>query len=459
VGVGGATAAGGGPGNGGSVTANGGALPGAGGATSSGGAGTVSNGGSGTTNGGALPGAGGAAPGAGGAAPGAGGMACQTAETKFEPKIPTVYVMVDRSGSMFDCLSTSDTMEPSCGASNMMQNKNDTPWVKLREATLQVIQSLQAEVRFGFAAFTGTNPNSGGMCPIIDKVPPNFGNYDAIAKVYNELAFQPETTESGKKFETPAHQALANLGKDLLADPTPGDKFILFVTDGEPDYCTDENGLCAPDSVVASLQGLKKQGITTIVMGLQSTYKSSNISPDTLQAFANAGMGEPTKAPVRGANETAQAFYDQCSNIPGWNADRIALMKPATRQTTLADGTMIPTTLGEYSATSGPTKPRTPEAADQAGLLKELTAALSGVKSCTFDLSNVNGKSIKVDLNQLAAAEVKIENAKIPLDMTNGWGMANATQLVLTGTACDTWRKPETDDIAFNFPCDTIIFE
>ena len=440
VGVGGATVAGNGPGSGGSSVTSGGAQQtGAGGAPSSGGAVTVNNGGSVTTNGGA-------APGAGGAAPGAGGMACQTAETKFEPKIPTVYVMVDRSGSMFDCLSTTNP-EPSCGASNMMQDKNDTAWVKLRTATLQVIESLQAEVRFGFASFTGTNPASSGKCPMIDKVAPNFNNHTAISTLYNSLAFQPETTESGKKFETPARESLDLIGAELMADATPGDKFILFVTDGQPDYCDDSNTLCAPDSVVAGLQALKAKGITTIVMGIKSNIQ--DLAPNILQSFANAGMGEPTMAPLKTATQQPTAFYDECKNIAGWARDLVASGKPDERGTTL----------GTYSAESGPTKARTPNAADQAELLKELTSALSGVKSCTFDLSNVNGKSIKVDLNQLAAAEVKIESVKVPLDMTNGWGMANATQLVLTGTACDTWRKPETDDIAFNFPCDTIIFE
>jgi hypothetical protein len=144
----------------------------------------------------------------------------------FEPTIPTVYVMVDRSGSMFDCLSTTNQTENSC------PTQSDTSWIKLRDAVLSVITSLQGQVRFGFASFTGTDPAHGGTCPVIDQVPPALNNLMSISDVYTKLPFQPDTNESGKKFETPARQALDMVGAKLAADTTPGGKYILFVTDG-----------------------------------------------------------------------------------------------------------------------------------------------------------------------------------------------------------------------------------
>ena len=56
-------------------------------------------------------------------------------------------------------------------------------------------------------------------------------------------------------------------------------------------------------------------------------------------------------------------------------------------------------------------------------LVTQLSAALSGVKSCSFDLSDVGGKSIKVDTTKLASAMVKIQGTAIPLDATNGWNV------------------------------------
>jgi hypothetical protein len=422
-GSGGATGNGGSPGNGGSTSTSNGGAPSGGAATANGGTTTSSNGGS-PSNGGMTGVAG----------------ACQMANYNFEPKIPTVYVMVDRSGSMFDCLSTPTTQEPSC------KTADDTAWVKLKTASLTVIESLQADVRFGFAAFTGTNPTGGGMCPMISQVDPALNNQAKIKTLYDSLPFQPETTESGKKFETPARQALDLIGAKLLADTEPGDKYILFVTDGQPDYCDDANSLCAPDSVVAGLQILKTKGITTIVMGLQSTV--NDLPAGILQSFANAGRGEPTVAPLR-ANSDAFSFYDQCFGVAGWKADLMSSGKTAERGVTL----------GTYETTAGPTKPYTPNSSDQAMIVSQLSTALAGVKSCTFDLSNVNGQSIKVDLNTLSAASVSIEGKSVEQNATTGWSMASASQLVLNGASCDTWRSPSSNKIDFNFPCNTIIFE
>lgn len=401
-----------------------------------GGSGTASSGGAGST----TNGQGGASNGQGGvlinanAGTGNIGGACQHADVTFDPKIPTVYMLVDRSGSMFDCISTETTTEPSC------MTPDDTAWVKLKGAALGVIESLQAEVRFGFASFTGTNPMSGGMCPMIDQVPPALNNAAAIKTLYDSLPFQPNTTESGKKFETPARQALDDIGAKLLADTEPGDKYILFVTDGQPDYCDDANSLCAPDSVIAGLQALKAKGITTIVMGLKA--KLNDLPEGILQAFANAGRGEPTVAPLR-ANSDVFAFYDQCNGIAGWHADLVASGKTAERGVTL----------GTYAAAPGPTKPFAPSAADKDMIVSQLSSALQGVKSCTFDLQ---GK-IKVNVAKAGDGKVLIDGTQVTYDASgaNGWHMVTETQLQLDGAGCEKWRSTGMK-IDFDFPCDII---
>jgi hypothetical protein len=117
--------------------------------------------------------------------------------------------------------------------------------------------------------------------------------------------------------------------------------------------------------------------------------------------------------------------------------------------------------VGTYSATAGPTKPFKPNAADQTMLVNQLSTALAGVKSCTFDLTDVGGKSIKVDTTKLSSAHVLIMGSEVPQNATNGWNVeaATPTQLVLSGTACTNWRMPNNKTIDFQFPCGTIIFE
>ena len=109
----------------------------------------------------------------------------------------------------------------------------------------------------------------------------------------------------------------------------------------------------------------------------------------------------------------------------------------------------------------GTTKPYHAQASDESMLTTQLSAALSGVKSCSFDLSDVNGKSITVDTTMLAKASVKVEGTTVPQNATNGWSIDpnSTTTLVLNGTACSTWRTPNNNDISFAFPCGTIIFE
>lgn len=368
------------------------------------------------------------------------GGGCQQFEVKFEPKVPTVYLLVDRSGSMFHCLS-GDTGSAVCAT------PANTSWSNLKEAVRSVVGTLEGQVRFGFTTLWGTDPTAQGTCPSIqgmltDSVAPDLNNAAAIMAKYDALKFPPNTTQAGMKFESPTSESIQAVGKALMADPTPGDKYIILITDGQPDYCDDSNSLCAPDSVVAYLQTNKAAGISTIILGIQTAL--FDLAPGILQAYANAGAGEPTVAPVKPGLD-AFSFYDQCSGVTGWRSDLVALAKPDARGTTL----------GTYGATPGPTKPYMPSAADQTQLVAQLAQALAGVKSCKFDL----GGHIMVALGQLDLASVAVQGKVIPLDAANtsGWNMTSPTELQLFGSACEVWRDPATTDIAFNFPCDVIV--
>jgi hypothetical protein len=284
-------------------------------------------------------------------------------------------------------------------------------------------------------------------------------NYSDIATVYNGLSAGPNSTQSGMKFETPTRQVLQMVGTQLMADTTPGDKYILFVTDGEPDYCGDGNALCPPDSVVWQLQTLKAAGITTLVFGIKATI-AQDLPMGVLEAFANAGAGESTVVPLRAGATTAEALFDQCFNpgqpatdaVGGWTMDFLSVAANASCQ---ADRNACRgRTLGTYAAVAGTTKPYQPDVTNQQALITQLTNALSGVKSCVFDLTPV-----KVDRNQLNKASVKIEGVSVPLDTANanGWNMTTDIQLQLYGSACDAWRDPDAKNIDFNFPCEIIV--
>lgn len=337
---------------------------------------------------------------------------CQQYAVNFVPKIPTVFVLVDRSGSMFEAAAG-----------------GVAPWEPLKTGALAVIQQLQAEVAFGWGAFTGNVATM--QCPIFDSVAPALNNYSAISAVYQPMGALP----NGEKAETPVGEALPKVQTVLAGTPVDGDKYILFVTDGEPDFCDDGDSNCPIDDVVYHLQSLKAQNISTIIFGLQN----GNVPAGTLQAFANAGAGQPVASST--FSDTTQNVFYGCQGVTGWKADATAAGQTGMNL------------LGTYADTGGTTKYYAPDPTDQTALTTQLQSVLAGVKSCTFDL----GGKITVDTSQLNLASVSIQGQAIPLDPTNGWTMATSTQLTLAGTACATWRQPTSTTIDFNFPCQIII--
>ncbi|MGC4092990.1 MAG: VWA domain-containing protein [Polyangiaceae bacterium] len=411
----------------------GGALSTSGGSNSGG----SNSGGSVSTSGGSVSTSGGSVSTSGGSVStsgGAGGAASCDATVSYNPQPSTVYLVVDRSGSMFDCVSTTGTPEPLCS------NAADTTWNILKSAVLPIVQARQADVRFGFASFTGTYPGAGGTCPIIDRVAPALNNYGAISTLYNGLPLSSGSLAAGTKFESPTSVALDLVGAQLKTDTTPGEKFVLLLTDGEPDYCDDGDPLCPVDSVVASLQRLKKQGVTTLVFGIQWQYLGSPLA--TLQAFANAGAGESTTLSLTGATN----IYDSCSLRPGWAADRVAAQKPAVRETTL----------GEYGTVAGPSKAFTP-ATDQTSLSNAIGGAVSGVKSCTVSLSSVYGKPTQLDSTKLNLVDIKLDGVSIALNAVSGWSLPSAGEIRMNGAACDSFRNTNKA-LTFNIGCAALTF-
>jgi hypothetical protein len=204
-------------------------------------------------------------------------------------------------------------------------------------------------------------------------------------------------------------------------------------------------------------QGLDETGaqqapIRTFVFGVNSPL--TTISPEVLQAFANAGAGLPV-APVRQnttGNYDPNAIYDQCNGVPGWARDFAATGKAAMRGQTI--GAYIDP--ADPLVTPGAAKVFRPDPNDQTALIGQIREALAGVKSCSFDLTG----DVEVDLkrNDLGAkAKITVNGAAVPFDATNGWHMLNETTVALEGEACNMWRQPGETSIDFDFPCDVII--
>jgi hypothetical protein len=388
-------------GSAGSVAATGG------GGTSSG---STGKGGTGTIQ---VGGSGGGTSGSAGAGP-----VCNSLTAKSTLIVPTVLLLVDNSSSMFD--------------------ENGSPvtaWSLLYDALMDpadgVVKPLASDIRFGFASYKGHQASSETdmACATMTPATPTYAldNYAAIDTVYAMLGSE---TNNGTKWETPTGHAITRVLPSLVAfqaDP-PGPKYILLVTDGNPNTCKTIDPQCGQDRTIAAVQAAWAQGVGTFVIGIGDIVTSpdngcndqSRCGKEHLQDVANAGMGLPVQAPP------TDYKYQPC--VQSETGDVVA---------TYAAAGETPGT-APYFATN-----------DGAMLRKNLGDLLFGVASCTFDLDAVvtgdpRRSNVTLDGDALGFG-----------DTAGGWTLEdNKYQVTLQGSACEKYRSGDGHDVSIQFLCD-----
>ena len=306
---------------------------------------------------------------------------CNKVEIEFAPQVPSVFVLVDRSSSMFE----------------------RSFWNPLKDGVLAVIEQLQGEIRFGFSSYTGA---AGMQCPQLTTVVPIADkNFAAIKRAYDTIA-KPEF-----KGETPTSLAIKEVTQTLLKEPKNSPKFIVLVTDGEPDFCDDPNVTCSRDAVVGATQAAFTQGVGTFIFSVGGMVDSAHLGD-----VANAGTGQPVE-------DRQMAVHYQC-----------------------------PQSTGMYSATSGNAPYFEPDVNDRAALVKALTDTIAGVRSCVFDLQ---GK-VQINLKLADQGVVELDGQRVPYGGNDGYRMNSETQLELLGAACMRLKRPETKRVFIDFPCEAV---
>jgi Mg-chelatase subunit ChlD len=212
---------------------------------------------------------------------------CASASVDASRITPTVYLVIDGSGSM------------------NARFGGGTRWSVLREAMVGangVVTKLESVVNFGMSIYSNNDPM---MCPSVVNVDPSKNNFMPISMAYPAL-------ETGGG--TPTGEALQKvvdslpdftaIGPDSKADAPP---IIVLATDGEPNGCAAGvicnwvdwancltellNGLAnaAPtyDTTLAAVRAAKAKGIAVWVVSLADGL---NNIPD-LQRTANIGAG------------------------------------------------------------------------------------------------------------------------------------------------------------------------
>jgi uncharacterized protein YegL len=315
---------------------------------------------------------------------------CNKVAIDFAPKVPEVFILVDRSSSMFE----------------------RSLWEPLKKGVLAVIDRLDGEMKFGFSSYTGQN---GGTCPDVSMVVPIAkDNYAAIERAYNDIQapmFKGETPTSLALTEIVEQQLTETADQPDAFQRGERPKYIVLVTDGEPDFCDDPNVTCSRDHVVAAVQDAFAKGIGTFVFSI-----GGDVDRMHLGDVANAGVGEPVE-------DRQMAVMYQCQDRRGM-----------------------------YSATSGSAPFFEPDVNDQQALVAALSGAIAGVRSCTFDLQG----EVKIDLALADQGLVTIDGEPVAYGAPDGFQMNSPTQLELFGASCKRLRQPETLRVAIDFPCKAI---
>jgi hypothetical protein len=227
---------------------------------------------------------------------------CDDLSIQTYEAVPTVLLLVDTSKSMFD--ERAKLWDPLFKA--------------LMDPTTGVVAKLQSKVRFGFASYKSvTRPSGEATCPILVNTDLKIDNYQTIQTQYAAAGVTPTTDF---KWETPTGASVAAVAKTLGAfqpDP-PGPKFLLLVTDGDPDTCAVRDPQCGQDDSIKAVQDAYAAGIGTFVIGigdiLTSTNNSMRVGKDHLQDIANAGKGLPVAA------NSLEYTYSACVKDTGLTA-------------------------------------------------------------------------------------------------------------------------------------------
>jgi hypothetical protein len=211
----------------------------------------------GSIGGGDVTGGNGADGGAGGGGPV--DSECQ----QVEPiQMPTgdpadLFLVVDKSGSMEDPLETG-------------QDK----WPVMRDALNTVVQQYENGIRFGLMLYP-----VGDSCAA--------GDVDAQLAMQNAGPIGGQLGGTYPEGGTPTHTTLAAARSYYAGVTSPGARYVLLATDGEPN-CGDPNDDEAPTVTesIDAIEALAGDSINTFVLGFGGNV---NNYPATLQAMAAAG--------------------------------------------------------------------------------------------------------------------------------------------------------------------------
>jgi hypothetical protein len=294
---------------------------------------------------------------------------CVDRRFSYDTLAPTVLLLIDQSGSM----------ELGFGGGSR--------WDVLRNAIVDrdegLLSRLDSSVRFGLMLYTSFDGFLRGTCPRLTESRIELGNADAIRSLY--LASEPAITG-----DTPTAEAIDAAVASLAAADDGGPRYVLLLTDGEPDTCAEPDPQRGGAEARAAAQRAYAAGVQLRPVGISSEFRAGSI-----QGLANAAAGKD----------------------PGlvWGRDQ-----GAERPLFASD--------------------------DRGELAAQLTGVIGDVRSCVIELG--------AEVGALRAGEgsLTLDGQPLAYLAPNGWRFRDDDTVELQGRACDSVLG-EGHRLDVFFPC------
>lgn len=351
---------------------------------------------------------------------GAGGApGCIDLKVDFTPQIPTVLLLIDRSGSMTNESKFGDAVKaavtdgsymlgdcplvasPTKDDPDRMVDTNDWRWNVVRDVLMSpskgIVKPLEDRVRFGLSLYSGRNGqikdpvkqddpieiDPTKMCPELIEVPIALGNHQAMLEQFKC---------SDISDDTPTGESLVAAAATLAAFKEPGPKVIVLATDGEPDNCE------CPDPGGHVPAKCKDPGMP------------AQIKADVVATAAKIHEDDVTIHVINVSTPGEAALQKHLEDVAS------------------AGGGMV------YPGFS------------PGALTDAFDAIIDGARSCTIDLDGEIAKGKE------SSGKVTLDGEELALDGKNGWRANSSSQIELLGKACKLIKSGQ-HDLAITFPC------
>jgi hypothetical protein len=192
----------------------------------------------------------------------------------------------------------------------------------------------------------------------------------------------------------PTGDSLRAAAARLEAVTEPGPKYIVLGTNGDPDRCDENGGQILHDDASKAL----------VVSAAQEAHEKGITT-----LVVNVGRGPTTRAHLQAVANAGAGLAPDAK--PG-----ATLYEPTTREE----------------------------------LREALVRLVNGTRTCSFDLRG------EVEAGSAHRGTVTVDGEPLPMSDDNGWRLVTASQIELTGPACDAFMEGE-HELRARFPCDVVV--